>query len=299
MVEIRLAKKGEEIYQKSLWKACFGDEQAYIDFYFLNKYKAEETAVLLYKGEIVAMTTMIPGKLVTAGGQVLELAMLYAVATDPKHQGKGFSTQIMDFCNKHLIEKGVGLSILVPAEASLFDFYSKRGYKEAFYVREVTLTYDQIAAFKTNINQEVSMIPIEASDYNNRRRTLLAATPYVDYNNEELDYQKKLSKEFGADLYCINIGDIKGCAIVEWIDQNKIFIKEILMPDHLIKEGLKKIAQLLPAKDYMVRLPTDLGGNLGGIIRPFGMMKIEDTIQIGIKDEMLDKKQGYMGIAYD
>lgn len=299
MVEIRLAKKGEETYQKNIWKVCFGDQDSYIDLYFSNKYKPDETVVLLNKGDIAAMATMIPAKLVMPSGKALNLAMLYAVATHPKDQGKGFSTQIMAFCNKHLMEKGTDLSILVPAEEGLFDFYSKRGYQDAFYIREVTLTHEQIARFKTNINQVVSIEPVEADEYNKRRRSLLVGNLYVDYKDEEIDYQKKICKQFGADLYGLNIGETQGCAIIEWVDQNKIFIKEILMPDDLIQEGLKRITQELPAKNYIVRTPIYLGETLGGIIKPFGMVKSYDHLPSQTKDEIFHGKRGYMGIAYD
>ncbi len=299
MVEIRLAKKGEETYQKNLWKVCFGDDDSYIDFYFSNKYKADETAVLLYNNEIAAMATMIPGKLVMPTGNSQGLAMLYAVATHPESQGKGFSTQIMEFCHKHLMEKGVDLSILVPAEESLFDFYSKRGYQEAFYIRETILTHQQIVTFKTHTNQEVSIETVEADDYNKRRRNLLSGNLYVDYHKEEIDYQKKISKKFGANLYGINIAESKGCAIIERINESQILIKEILMPDHLIQDGLKGIVQEIPAEHYMVRLPSDLGKNLGGIIKPFGMVKLYDNTPVQIKSKVCYGKQGYMGIAYD
>lgn len=291
MVEIRLAKQGEVIDQKKIWKICFGDEDAYIDFYFSNKYNEDETALLLYNGKIAAMATMIPGNMVMPSGKRQELSMLYAIATHPDYQGKGFSTQIIEFCNTHLLQKGIDLSILVPAEESLFDFYSKRGYKEAFYIREIVLSDSQISKFTINMEQEISIGAIEANEYNERRRKLLEGVLYLDYNNREIDYQKRVSNKFGAEIYGINIGKIKGCAIVERINHDEIFIKEILMPEHLIEDGLKKVKLLLPAKNYIVRLPAYLGESLGGIVRPFGMIKPYDQIFQG--------KLGYMGIAYD
>lgn len=299
MTQIRLAKKGEVADQKHIWKICFGDEDSYTNLYYSEKYKADETAVLLYEDKIVAMATMIPGRLIRPDNEALSLAMLYAVATHTNYQGKGFSTQIMDFCNKHLIETGMDLSILVPAEEGLFDFYAKRGYKKAFYVRELTLSYDQILAFKTNTNKKVSIETVEADDYNKRRRDLLAGNLYVDYNEEEIDYQKKVSMAFAADLYGINVDEIRGCAVIEWIDQNNLFIKEILMPAHLIKAGLEKIAEVFPAKNYLLRLPTYLGEDLGGIIKPFAMVKLYDHIPKQISELIFCGEQGYLGVAFD
>ena len=181
MVEIRLAKKGEEARQKEIWKRCFGDEDTYIDFYFTHKYNQEETALLLEGGQIAAMTTMIPARLITPDGRDLDTAMVYAVATHPAYQARGYSTQIMDFCQSYLQGQGVGLSILVPASQSLFDFYAKRGYEKAFYHRQVTLTYDQILAFNITNASKVCAKELGATSYNHRRRDLLKGSFYVDY----------------------------------------------------------------------------------------------------------------------
>ncbi len=299
MTQIRLANKGEVADQKDIWKICFGDEDSYINLYYSEKYKADETAVLLYEDKIAAMATMIPARLIRPDHEVLSLAMLYAVATHTNYQGKGFSTQIMDFCNKHLMETGMDLSILVPAEESLFDFYAKRGYKKAFYVRELTLSYEQILTFKTNINNKVSIEKLEAEDYNKRRRALLVGRLYVDYNEEEINYQKTVALAFGGDLYGINVGETRGCFVVERIDEDHLMVKEILMPANLVKTGLGIIAQVFPAKNYMVRLPTYLGQNLGGKVRPFGMMKLYDHVAKATSEQIFYNKHGYLGIAFD
>lgn len=43
MIEIRFAKMGETVRQKEIWKLCFGDSEQYIDFYYANRYKEDET----------------------------------------------------------------------------------------------------------------------------------------------------------------------------------------------------------------------------------------------------------------
>ncbi len=299
MVTIRLAKENEIKDQKNIWKVCFGDEDSYIDLYYLNQYKPEETAILLYEDKLAAMATMIPGKLAMPGGKTLDLAMLYAVATHPDYRGKSFSTQIMDYCHKHLMAIGMDASILVPAEESLFDFYGQRGYETAFYRREVTLSLDQIVAFQTQVAQDVAIEPVEADDYNKRRRDLLADNIYVDYTNAAINYQKIVSQKYGADLYGINIGKVRGCAIIEWFDEGTLLIKELLMPLDLVKEALNKITQVLQTQTYMIRLPAHLGEALGGQIKAFGMVKTYEHVPEEIKDELFFGEQAYLGIAYD
>lgn len=294
MTEVRLAKSGEVNQLKKLWKICFGDEDDYIDLYFNNKYKEEETAVLLWDGEIVAMTTMIPAHILMPSGEKLALSMLYAIATHPSFQGKGLSTQIMDFCHTYLETQNQDLSILVPARESLFDFYRKRGYKDGFYIRELTLSHYEISKFTEDYKGKGAIRATTASDYNARRRSRLEGELYVDYNNEEIEYQKRLCQQYGGDLYAIDVEDACGCAVVERMGLEKVFIKEMLMPDHMIEEGIKQIAALLPAQEYNLRLPAYLGKHLGEKIRHFGMIKSYSP-----KDVLSPGEFGYLGIAYD
>jgi len=294
MVEIRLAKNGEVGQLKELWKVCFGDEEDYINLYFNYKYKQEETAVLLWAGKIVAMATMIPAHMVMENGERYDLAMLYAIATHPEFQGKGLSTQIMEFCHGYLESHHQDLSILVPAQESLFGFYAKRGYKDGFYIREVTLTQNEIIGFKGNRNKKCFIKAISASEYNTRRRKALKGRIYIDYSNEAIAYQKRLCQEYGGDLYALDMEGAIGCAILEKINGGKILIKEMLMPDHLIEEAIRQIAKLLDSQEYVLRLPGYLGAHLGGAIRHFGMIK-----GFTQKDMVGPEELAYLGIAYD
>lgn len=294
MVDIRLAQKDDLQRQKELWKICFGDEDDYIDFYFDNMYKQEQTAVLLWDEEIVAMATMIPAALVMEDNKRFDLSMLYAIATHPKFQGKGFSSQIMDFCHAYLENQNQDMSILVPAQESLFGFYEKKGYQDGFYIREVTLTRDQIMRPGGYQEEGVIITPVTPSSYNIIRRAQLKGKVYVDYANEEIAYQKQLCQKYGGDLYGLEVGGIRGCAVVEVMSETEVLIKEILMPDHLVREGIMQIAKVLPAQKYRVRLPASLGAHLGGQARHFGMMKGFEEKNIVSPDA-----RGYLGIAYD
>ena len=295
MVEIRLAKDKEVGALKHIWKICFGDEDSYIDFYFSQKYKENETVVLLESDIICAMATMIHVKMLMPDGKKVDISMLYAIATLPNYQGQGYSAQLISFCNQYLKRKDKAFSILVPAEQSLFDFYKKRGYKKAFYNRSVKLTGQQILTFNTSMDQEGWVQAVTASEYNRRRRSLLAGRLYIDYDDQEINYQKKVSQRFGADLYGFTIGGREGCAIVERIDNDQVLIKEILIAEDLLGEAIRKIKALLPAENYVLRLPAYLGASLGGELEPFGMITDDHMLE----NSIFTSNQGYLGIAYD
>lgn len=295
MSEVRLAKKGETARQKEIWKLCFGDSDIYIDFYYAHRYKEDETALLLHDGQISAMLTMIPVRMVTSDNRNFQSAMLYAIATHPNYRNRGFASQLMNFSEKYLTANNIDFSILVPAEKHLFDFYRKKGYQEGFYIREALFTgamLDSLSICKTYRCTISSSIPKE---YNDRRNKQLSGRLHLAYADEEIAYQKKLSQQSGADIYAIDIEEIQGCAVIERISPDKLLIKEILLPEELIAMVIKQIALLLPAREYILRTPAYLGQSLGGSIRPFGMIREQREMDIEIRQKDL----GYLGLAFD
>lgn len=296
MKEVRLALKGEFKRQKEIWKHCFGDEDRFIDFYYKNRYEESETMVLLYKGEISAMLTMIPIQVVTPDQQKFPSAMFYAIATDPQKQSLGLATQLMDYSHEYLGQKNKAFSILVPAGESLFDFYHKRSYNDGFFLRELLLPRENIEDWEENLEVSLPQIfPISANEYNLRRNSQLEGYLYVAYADREIDYQKKVSQMSGADIYAIDMENTKGCAVIERINPGEVIVKEILLPEEFLKTALKTIAELLPAQKYIIRTPAFSGERLGGEVRAFGMVRPQSKREGIISVE----EQGYLGLAFD
>ena len=295
MIEVRLAKKGEIVSLKELWKLCFGDQDSYIDLYFANRYNKDETLVLLLNGEIVSMLTTIPVKIVFGENRSFDSVMLYAIATHPQYQNQGLGTQLMEASHQYLAAQNMDFTVLVPAGQNLINFYRKQGYRECFYVREIILPYDMVSSMTVSSSQHCTISPVEPQEYNARRDDWLKGKFHVAYEDKEIQYQKKLSQHSGADIYAIDFEGIKGCAVVERITADKVLIKEMLLPEVFIHSAIKEVICLLPAKEYRLRTSACLGGNLGGVTRPFAMIKAHKEFDL----EIICRDQGYLGIAYD
>lgn len=295
IIEVRLAQSGEISRQKEIWKSCFGDADFFIDFYYANRYKAENTVVLLDRGQISAMLTRIPIRVVTPENQSVDAAMLYAIATHPDDQHRGFATQIINYSNQYLAQTHKEISVLVPAEKPLFKFYHNLGYKEGFYIREALLQHKEIERLVLDKLYPCRISPITPETYNQRRDQLLRGRLYVAYDDDEIAYQKNLSQLSGADIYVLDCGEMKGCAAIERVSPDKVLIKEILISEEFLPTALKEISLHLPAKEYSVRTPSYLGQGLGGTLHPFGMFKMYQQSEIEITPETC----GYLGLAFD
>ena len=295
MVEVRLAQKGDMVRQKEIWKLCFGDSDHYIDFYYANRYKETETVVLLDDKEIVSMLTMLPIKIITSTQQIFNSTMLYAIATHPKYQNRGFATEAMNFTHQFLRENEIVFSVLVPSGKQLFDFYRQRGYQDGFFIREVLFTQGRIESLESIENCHCIMSKISPEDYNQTRNKLLSGRLYVAYPDEEIAYQQSLSRQSGADIFGIEINKNQGWVVIERLNSDKILIKELLISDQLLSAAIQQIAQLWPAKEYVLRTPSFWGQRVQGTIRPFGMIKAIQQNEIEITAEEI----GYLGFAFD
>lgn len=295
MCEFRLAQKSETAQQKEIWKLCFGDPDSYINFYYAKRYKEDETALMFQHEEIAAMLTMIPVRTVFPNQRSYSTAMLYAIATHPKYQRRGFAAQLMEFSNQYLRGRENEFSVLVPANKELFDYYTKQGYQEGFYIREALLTLDRVNSLPSNESQDCRISPISPQEYNYRRNKQLGGQLFIAYGDEDIAYQKKLSQQTGADIYAVDIENIQGCLTVERISAEKVFIKESIIPDDYLDVTLQQIARQLPAKEYIVRTPSFLGKPLGGLVRPFAMIRVLNKPG----SEILSDELGYLGIAFD
>jgi ribosomal protein S18 acetylase RimI-like enzyme len=293
--EVRIAQKGDLSRLKEIWQLCFGDPVSYIDFFFSNRFKSDKTAVLLHDNEIAAMLTMIPVRTVTPENQIFNTAMLYAIATDPKHQKRGFAAQLIDFSGQYLSISQAYLSVLVPAKAQLFDYYSQQGYRNGFYIKETLFFSDSIANLPILEKGDCIIKSIAPQEYNRRRNNQLTGRLYISYQDEDISYQKNLSQLSGADIYAVDIDNMEGCLAVERVSSDKVLIKEILLPEDFLNLAIKQIRERLPAKEYILRTPPYLAEHLEGTVRPFGMIKAhKDLDWIATPNDL-----GYLGFAFD
>lgn len=294
MREIRPAVKGEVTQQKEIWKLCFGDSDEYVDFFYSYLYKEEDTMLLLENGKICGMLTLLPIK-IHNGQEILNSVMLYAIATHPQYQNRGFATGLMDYTYQYIREKNIFCAVLVPANQQLFDFYYQKGYQDGFYITESVLTKRRIENLTTDVTYPYFIAPIISEEYNRRRNEFLKGSFYVSYTDEEITYQKKLSQLSGTDIYGIDVGEIQGCAAIERVNEGQVLIKEILIPDKYLTLAVKKIAETIYAEMYIIRTTVCLGQQLGGVIRPFAMIK--GNHQTNQKEA--PEKLGYLGLAFD
>lgn len=120
---------------RQLWQKAFGDTDEFLDGFFSVGFAPERCRILLADGQVTAALYWFDCQ-----WNDKKVAYLYAVATDPARQGKGFCRQLMENTHAHLHTLGYHGAILVPGNEGLFTLYKKLGYSPCCGAEQRTIT---------------------------------------------------------------------------------------------------------------------------------------------------------------
>jgi hypothetical protein len=119
--------------------------------------------------------------------------------------------------------------------------------------------------------------------------------PYVSYEDEDIQFQKEISMLSGGDVFSTKSSLGLGCFSIERFSEELVIIKDLLIQEELLVLALKEISKIVPANQYIVRIPPFVEGMAGGDVRAFGMAKASEKISINPATEV----RGYLGLAFD
>ncbi|MDO5664952.1 MAG: GNAT family N-acetyltransferase [Bacteroidia bacterium] len=119
----------QQVYD--MWKTVFGDADAYMEIYFREKYRNENTLIYFENKRAVASLQMLPYTFTFCG---TEIPVLYhsGVSTLPEARKKGYMHQLLIASFEHAQKNRFPLMLLVPQESWLLKFYDKYGFSQAF-----------------------------------------------------------------------------------------------------------------------------------------------------------------------
>jgi len=218
---------------KHIWKTCFDDNDEYIDFYFSNRYKPENTLVHYESGRVVAMLTLLPVSVATPFG-ILQSHYVYAVATLPEFRGKGISSALAAKADDYMRIAGDDLALVVPATENLFDFYARQGFSTKFFRRVVSFDMNDILS--NNSIEEIPLNDIEKF-YALREKHFACGGFFVRWDKEALRYTLSENRISGGEIFYFTNKEDEGYVIVELV-ANKIILKEIALSPALANAAL-------------------------------------------------------------
>lgn len=291
MITIRTGTAQDVPQEKELWKKCFGDASAYIDVFYQKICDPEQVLVVDEDGEINSMAAMLPGTIHLPDGTEVPVGYVYALATNPYVQGKGHARQLLAFGDKYLQERGMKAMVLVPASPSLHRFFEAIGMEECFATRKVEI----LTSALTGDTGGGTMTPISPKEYNEIRTRYLKDTFHISYTDQMIQFQQIGSHLAGGDLYKLEFDGTVGCAAIEYVQQRRLLVKEMLLPQERMLQAVEVISKELDAIRYHVRTPAFWDGIHGSYVQPFGMITWYDQ---ALKAKYRSK-EAYLGLAFD
>ena len=194
MLEMRPGRPEEVPAQKALWKAAFGDEDRYIDWFYECCGASADVLEVVEEGRLASMLALLPQTLTLPGGGTASGWYIYALATDPGARSKGYGRQLLRFVDGYLAERGADCVTTVPAEPSLFKFFGTVGFAPCFSTRKLELLKSMLQPAAEGDRAE----PVEPGEYNTIRRRLLEGAPAVDYPEELIRSQQGMGRLSGG-----------------------------------------------------------------------------------------------------
>ncbi len=292
MLELRPSHAEEIPAQKALWKAAFGDEDSYIDYFYDHCVTPEDMLVLLEDGVLRSMLALLPVTLALPDGTEVSAPYVYALATDPQARKMGFGRKLLHYADEYLAKRGVECVTVVPAEPSLHKFFSAVGFSECFALRKIQLLSDEVGAPAAGD----SAVPIGPREYGILREGLLAGSFHAVYPPTLLTYQQGVSRAGGGNLLRLDVGGSVGCAAVEYTARRGLVVKELLIDPPKISAALAAVAAAFPAEHYHLRTPAFWPGPQTSYLQPFAMIKWLSGREQRIWGE---EQTAYFGLAFD
>lgn len=128
---------------KNMWHRVFGDSQSYLNAFFDKVYEDQNTLVYVENEKVVSVLFMIPYRFTNKGIEQ-QIVYLYALATDPAFRGRKIMSKLIEKSIEISTERGYALSVLIPAEETLFTYYRQFGFEACFEQVKVTKTLEDI-----------------------------------------------------------------------------------------------------------------------------------------------------------
>lgn len=154
---------------RQMWQTVFEDSDEYVDIYFSQKYKNENTLIYFEEGKPAASLQMWEYKLAFYDKQI-PIYYLAGLATYEEYRRRGYMTALIEKAHEVMKERGVAMSVLVPAEEWLYTFYEQYGYAQVFFAGDELIPLQRILKRNNSLERSFEMFD---RIYNKRAFTIL------------------------------------------------------------------------------------------------------------------------------
>lgn len=281
---IRLAQNDDISGIVSLWNEAFGDSVDEIMFFINNKFVAKNTLVADENGEIASVLFLLDGKMRIKSVDYPSY-YLYAACTLNKYRGRGYMAQMLEEAKNLAFSRQVDFICLMPGEKSLFDFYSKFGYKTVFNKKVLKIDV------KSPIESENLC---SCDDYNIEvlRNNAFEKYDYFKWNSESIKFAFSHNRIYHGKQFC----DRNGYLLYS-TNSGVMSVKEFAFTGQKFLETALKIAHNDNCNNLIINLPFGFPTDIGDYeIIPSAMMLNVSERSEYVSDGL---QNAYLGLTLD
>lgn len=192
MIKLRKAENSDLNSLKELFKNVFKENDEALELFFKRIFKPEICYICTEGDELVSMVYIIP---TTVNGR--KAGYLYAAATKDEFRGAGLMKGLIHYALSITAEE---ICVTLPASDSLYDFYSKLGFKE---LTSNTAELSREEMQKLAKPYEVSELVV--GGYCGIRNRVLKNN-FLFWNNNFIDFAFEYNALYGAKIIKNNFG---------------------------------------------------------------------------------------------
>ncbi len=303
MLEVRAARMEDKARFRELWQICFGDTEAFMNWFFSERYFPELSSCLLEDGVIMSALQSYPLH-IRLRGAILPASMLAGVSTHPERNGRGYMKQIFLHYMQRVRSQGIPVAIHTPAH--LPTFFS-RGH---FPATNTTHLLAQTAAGSImpkelaphSVSEELALLQVCYQRATARYSGCVSRT-MADFAYKFRDY----SADGARCLVRQEQGNVLGYCVY-YDGAERVHAEECFATDDgTMKMLLQALAHQANGKELHVKLPPDTAVALPEArteTRPQGVMGVADvsallkailrdsTFVFDVKDENVPQNEG-------
>lgn len=258
---------------RNLWHTCFDDTEDFIKLYFDRVYNEDHSLTIEKDDLIVSALQMLPYTMLYQGTEIL-VSYIYGACTAPSERGQGLMRQLLQQAFEVMKSRQVAVSVLIPSDPWLFDYYREQGYTEAFNYTLNTYVRPASAVQEPNITvMPPEVTPTEQLFAYFDRKLRQRPCCMLHTPDDFITILRDLQLDGGQMLTALNEKeDPVGMAFISPSTEG-ILIKELLYDNEQIKELLLQEAtsQFNVSQTSYRTLPASTG------TIPLGMARVIDT----------------------
>ncbi len=133
METVRVAKQTDQTTYYDLWQTCFGDSDAFCQWFFENRFQPDHSVCLETDGVCTACMQAFP---YTVGirEKAVKSVMLCGICTHPAHRRKGYMNRILRYEMQLLRQKGYAVAVHTPAVLESYFSFGHYPVADACYL---------------------------------------------------------------------------------------------------------------------------------------------------------------------